>query len=342
MSNVEIIVDHDHETVAGDDQGEHIEISLLDGFEMRAGGRRIGPRELGGTKPRLILEALVMRRGMPVSKDALVELLWEDPSHGGSHANLETYVCVLRKRLHDRLGIDEELIRTIASGYALDTSRIVTDVDLLEARLGRVLHPGTSPRQAAEMLGAEPVVPGTLLFGEPDLAWVAEARSHHVMRIADLLVHAAHKVMDVAPTVAEACARTAMSADELNEQAWYLYLLSLREQGRPAEAISAYGRLRTLLTEQLGCAPSRDLRELYEELLRATSEGDDDIGVLLDALMTVHRAAGGTAPEGVGGARQDAGQAVAPSAVEAARRALLGFLGVAIPANPPSRQLGLA
>jgi DNA-binding SARP family transcriptional activator len=326
MSAMESVVAHDDQE-SRRHAGGPVEITLLDGFVMQCGDRRIGPRDLGGTKPRLILETLVLRRGAPVSKDALVDLLWDGPARGGSHANLETHVCVLRRRLHERLGVDEGLVRTIASGYALDVSRVVTDVDRLDARLGKVLHPATSPRHAAELLEAAPVTVGTLLFGEPDLGWIADERSGHSMHVADLLVHAAHKVIDVAPVTAETCARTALAADELNEQAWYLYLLSLRGQGRPAEAIRAYSRLRLLLADQLGCAPSRDLRELYEELLRLTSESDDDFAVLLDALLTVHRAG---AP------------AVAVGAVESARRALLGFLGAPSAAKPLSPPLGLA
>lgn len=342
MRIVENTMVRDHNGASQDETEKLIEISLLDGFEMRHRGLRMGPRELGGTKPRLILEVLLLRRGAPVSKDALVDLLWEGAArHGGSHANLETYVCVLRRRLHERLRVDEGLICTIASGYALDTSRVVTDVDRMELLLGRVLHPATTPRRAAQLLGATPLAAGTLLFGEPDLTWVEETRANHVMHIADLLVHAAHKVIGAAPGLAETCARMAIDSDELNEQAWYLYLLSLREQGRPAEAVHAYSRLRRLLADQLGCAPSPEIRDLYDDLLRATSERDDDLGPLLDALLTVHRASGGR-EEPTATTRRDQGQAAGPVAVEAARRALLGFLGAAGNGKPYPRSLELA
>jgi hypothetical protein len=59
----------------GQDTGR-ISVDLLGGLCVRAGGVSMGPRELGGAKPRHVLVALLLNRGRPVSKDRLVTLLW--------------------------------------------------------------------------------------------------------------------------------------------------------------------------------------------------------------------------------------------------------------------------
>ena len=84
---------------AGGDVGDvgdvGISIDLLGGLQVRAGGRSLGPRELGGPKPRHVLLALLLHRGAPVSKDRLVSLVWEDPAPHSAKATLEAYVSFL-------------------------------------------------------------------------------------------------------------------------------------------------------------------------------------------------------------------------------------------------------
>jgi hypothetical protein len=65
----------DRVTLANQDSG-CISVDLLGGLRVRAGGTSMGARELGGTKPRRVLLALLLHRGSPVSKDRLVSLLW--------------------------------------------------------------------------------------------------------------------------------------------------------------------------------------------------------------------------------------------------------------------------
>src|SRR5689334_18722017 len=76
-----------------------IAVSLLGGLEVSGGGIRLGPRGLGGTKPRHVLLALLLHRGAPLPKDRLVDLLWDGHPPTGSMATLEPYVCLLRRKL---------------------------------------------------------------------------------------------------------------------------------------------------------------------------------------------------------------------------------------------------
>ena len=59
---------HDHRCTESDLIG----VDLVGGLRVRVGETVLGPRQLGGTKPRRLLLALVLSRGEPVSKDRLV------------------------------------------------------------------------------------------------------------------------------------------------------------------------------------------------------------------------------------------------------------------------------
>ena len=112
--------------VAGSGQEvDRVSVDLLGGLCVRAGGVSMGPRELGGAKPRHVLVALLLSRGRPVSKDRLMALLWGGSPPSCATATLEGYVCVLRKRLQPLATARGSLITTMAGCYAIDMSRVV-------------------------------------------------------------------------------------------------------------------------------------------------------------------------------------------------------------------------
>lgn len=49
---------------------------LFGPIEVAAGGRRLGPRDLGGPKAKQVLELLLVARGHNVTKDRLADQLW--------------------------------------------------------------------------------------------------------------------------------------------------------------------------------------------------------------------------------------------------------------------------
>src|SRR5215217_5855697 len=55
--------------------------------------------DLGGIKPRQVLEMLALSVGAPVSKDRLVEQLWGGNPPRTFMATLESYISLLRRRL---------------------------------------------------------------------------------------------------------------------------------------------------------------------------------------------------------------------------------------------------
>ena len=77
-----------------------MEISMFGTLQVRDGDRHLGPRDLGGVKPRQILEVLLLARGHLVCSDVISAALWPE---GGEPRNvvatLNTYVCVLRHHM---------------------------------------------------------------------------------------------------------------------------------------------------------------------------------------------------------------------------------------------------
>lgn len=74
-------------------------VRLFGQLKIKWDDRRLGPRDLGGVKPKQVLEILLAARDHPVPKDRLADQLWGDAQPKDPSAAIETYVSVLRRRL---------------------------------------------------------------------------------------------------------------------------------------------------------------------------------------------------------------------------------------------------
>ena len=311
---------------------DRLEITFLGGFHLRIGTTNIGPRQLGGTKPRLILEALLAHGGAPVSKDKLVSMLWEgdgSPARGqgieGSRANLETYTCVLRKHLQQVAPGAEDVIGSVAGGYLANMDLVDLDLDR-HARLVRLASDVRTTASEALPLFIEALTLGdaALLPEEGDLEWLVDLRRLHAGRLRSQLVQGAVKVLDLAPSLSRHWALLALRHDALDEAAWIAYLSSVEALGFHAEGLRAYNDCRRVFARELGCAPGRVLQESYVRLLRGANEADGELSHLLDAVVSLHSVTGAGSAD-VGGRRP--GQAEAPALpLEEARGALASLL----------------
>jgi hypothetical protein len=100
-------------------------------LELTLAHRSVGARELGGIKPRQLLEVLLLERGRPVPKDRIADCLWGERLPVSTAATIETYVSQLRRI------VGRQVIRTEAGGYRIPAGSVTTDVDEFDALVQR-------------------------------------------------------------------------------------------------------------------------------------------------------------------------------------------------------------
>jgi SARP family transcriptional regulator, regulator of embCAB operon len=225
---------------------------------MHARGLHAGAEGLGGAKPRRVFLSLLLHRGAPVGKERLVDLVWDGHPPNGCVATLETYVCLLRKRVQPLLPAGSSLIRTLAGRYAMDMSLVDLDLDRYERLAATGLRPDVPAATAlpvlreALALGQHPLLPE-----EADDGWLADSRRSHVDHVHRTLVDAAAKVACLPGGDGPRWAEEALQGDCLDESAWLALLLGLERGGRHADGLRAYERCRRLYAAELGCTPER-------------------------------------------------------------------------------------
>lgn len=239
--------------------------------------------DLGGVKPRQILEILAATPGAPVSKDRLADLLWDGEPPKSYVGTLESYVCGLRRKLGHGLGRTSPL-RTTSNGYLLDPA--MASVDLFEFRQLVALAATATPAEGLRLTKqAVVMLNGELLASEDYAPWACSERKIFQRDLVEACVRAARNALKVHDyDSAECMSRLAISYDSLAEDAWQHLMRALSASGRDGQAIRAYVDLRTAMVTELGMEPGPVSRSLYMEILcndsaleqgsRAGTDGD--------------------------------------------------------------------
>ena len=251
----------------GREYGRPMRFGLLGSLE--ASGKD-GPVPLGGPKQRIVLAHLVLGANRVVSAEHLIDALWGEELPEDPKSTLQVYVS----RLRSALGPDA--VEAQAPGYVLRADRDEVDALRFEDLLGTARGNGSDPRVTDEILAeALELWRGPALAdlsGEPSL-------TGDIARLEELRLQALEEKIDArldlgrhVQVIAELEGLT--QAHPLRERLWGGLMLALYRSDRQAEALAAFERARTVLSEELGIDPSRDLQLLHERILRQDPELD--------------------------------------------------------------------
>lgn len=239
-----------------------VEFGVLGPLQLRIGDADVTP---AAAKPRALLLRLIVAGGQQVTAERLIDDLWEGDPPRTAAQTLQSYISQLRKLLgSDRLVSD-------AAGYRLVVAPDELDAAVFEAGLtrGRLAFGSGDTAGAIDQLDrALSLWRGLPLADARGAAWsIAEATRLSELRLAALetLLEARLAYGQLADVVA--AAEATLAEQPLRERVWAVLITSLYKQGRQAEALRAYQRVRTLLGEELGIEPGAELRALEQAVL---------------------------------------------------------------------------
>ena len=280
-----------------------LEVRILGPLRIRRGGEVLEAGELGGPKPRQILEILLLNLGTPVSKDRLIDVLWGGRPPAEALPTLESYVSVLRRHLQPGQGKSGPL-RTVTGGYVMDPALVDLDVSRFDDLLRRASR--CEPVAALELLQeALGLATAPLLGDELTAPWAEEERGNHEHRVCRARAQAAELALSLQqPERAVHWAREALAGDLLNESAWRSLVLGLEESEQPLEALREFEQCRRTLHREMGCTPGETLRAAHARLLRLTGgSAAPAAGATAAAAASAGSASAAGVPGGEAGAR---------------------------------------
>src|ERR687891_2056750 len=114
-----------------------LQVRLFGPLEIEDGARVLGPRDLGGSRPKQVLEILLAARGHRVPTDRLADLLWSEDLPQNAAGSLQTFVSVLRRHVTSNCDEARALVVTEAEAYRFATDMVDFDLDRFDELLER-------------------------------------------------------------------------------------------------------------------------------------------------------------------------------------------------------------
>jgi WD40 repeat protein/DNA-binding SARP family transcriptional activator len=237
-----------------------VRVTVLGSLSVDGDGEQLARRD------RVVLAALTIRPGEPVSADVLADALWGEAPPATWPKVVQSCIVRIRKVL------GSEAVRTTDGGYVLTLPAEDIDAGRFErsVRRGReLLALGEAERAQFTLTEALRLWHGAALADlqgwEPGA--VAAQRLQELRRDAEeLRVEAALQAGDWREVLAEAAALVA--EQPLREQRWSLLARAQYQAGRQGEALSTLQQARAVLVAELGLDPGPDLVALEQAILR--------------------------------------------------------------------------
>lgn len=247
-------------------------IRLCGRFEVAPRGSDVSP-QLPGRQGRLMLAYLACKRGQPVARDELIDLLWPDQPPALPEEVLGSLLSKLRRALG--AGVIEgrhDLTLVLPGGGRVDVQIASDAVDRAEAALAE----GDARLALGQAETACVVTEGGFLPGF-DNPWVDERRrevDELRLRALGCIAGAGVALGGRELAAGERAARQLISAAPLHELGYRLLMEILAARGDIAAALQTYERLRVGLRDELGIAPGHAVRAVHERLLAGGDQAD--------------------------------------------------------------------
>ena len=241
-----------------------LNIRLLGTVELADAGTAI---PLGGPRLRTLFGLLALRVPEVVSRDALIDGVWDSgpPAHAAN--TLRAHIAYLRRAIAT-CGAD---ITTRAPGYALAVPPESIDVQRFESAVYRSrvsAAAGSVEESVGHLRSALRMWRGEPLAGCEAGVWVRA----EITRLQELHLYAVEELCAAELVVgqhAQAAAEleSLVARYPLRERLWELLMRALFQGGRQGDALQAFRRARARLIEDLGVEPGEPLRRLEAAIL---------------------------------------------------------------------------
>ena len=232
-----------------------IAIRALGAFRVYRDGRPVPTTAWRSKKARDLLKALVARRGRPVSREQIIELLWPEDDPAKAASRLSVLLSTVRNVLQpDRRRADVGLVVADRSAVWLNLDQVDIDVEHFLATAENALNAHEQGRHdtIARLAAAEAQYSGDFLEDEPYHDWpVREQVRASYLAVLRALAQRLQKAGDTDRAVRYTL--QLLEHDPYDEEAHLGLIRTLLDAGRRGEARRHYGiyveRMRDIAVE---------------------------------------------------------------------------------------------
>jgi DNA-binding SARP family transcriptional activator len=240
-------------------------IQLCGRLVVKLGGRRVDDA-LAGANSRLLFAFLVLNRARRMSREDLLMAVYGDEATPDHHPRLSVLLSKLRRVVGpDLLAGRSEIELVLPPGTFVDVEAALEAAHRAESHIAKgEWAEAWGPAGVAYHVADRPLLQGQ------SLPWLEEWRRRlDDVRLRGLECFAAARLGlgGSALPQAEECARRLIELAPYRETGHEILMQALERRGNVAEALLAYDRLRVLLRDDLGIAPSPAMQAMHQRLM---------------------------------------------------------------------------
>ncbi|MEF9916522.1 MAG: BTAD domain-containing putative transcriptional regulator [Lachnospiraceae bacterium] len=266
-----------------------LEVRLLGEFQLKSKDGVLNETNIHSEKVTQLLTYFLCHRNHPISVQKIGEVLWRDESSDNPAGALKNLMYRLRSIMKAKCG-NSELIITGSGSYSWNPE-IKTRVDAEEfEKLCKLAQGMVNEEDKINCyLQALGLYSGTFLPKQASEVWIAPLAMYYH----SLYLNAVESVSCLLDARGRYCemfdiCSQAIDKDALEEQIYYYLIKALIGQNKMKQAIQQYRNATTLLYDQLGVQPSKELCDLYKELLKKNHQKELNLTIIQQELDVDH------------------------------------------------------
>jgi DNA-binding SARP family transcriptional activator len=244
-------------------------IQLCGRLVVRLGGQRVEDA-LPGANGRLLFAYLVLNRLRRMDRDELLMAVYGEEAAPDHQPRMSVLLSKLRRAVGpELLSGRSEIELVLAPDAFVDVEAAFEAAHRAESHVANgEWAEAWGPSGVAYYVASRPLLQGH------DRPWLDEWRRRlDDVRLRGLECFAAASLGLGGPTLprAEECGRRLIALAPYRETGYRILMQTLEQRSNNAEALLVYDRLRVLLRDQLGVAPSPAVQSVYRRLLGNTT-----------------------------------------------------------------------
>jgi DNA-binding SARP family transcriptional activator len=250
-------------------QAGETRVQLCGRFVVRLDGRRVEDA-LPGDKGQLLFAYLVLNRLRQLDRDEVLVAVYGEEAAPDYQPRLSVLLSKLRRVVGPELRSGRSTIELLLpSDSFVDVEAALEALHRAESHIAAgEWAEAWGPAGVAYHVASRPLLQGS------DRPWLDHWRRRlDDVRTRGLECFAAARLGLGGPTLPQAaeCARRLIELAPFRETGYVILMKALAESGNVAEGLRVYDRLRLLLRDELGIAPSPAVQSVYRRLLGSTT-----------------------------------------------------------------------